>query len=609
MIRQRDQRGEPSGAPETPVHGLPRIALAEVLLVCVGYLTLAIAATWPLILNMNTALLGSGDGLQNLWNLWWAEQALSRGQFNLYFTELLYHPQGVSLAYHTLVPFSCLLAYPFLALGAPIGIVYNAITLFTTVASGFGMYLLVRDRTQYRLGAFVAGVIFCFAPIRMSRLMYGNVQIYSTQFIPLMVWCIERARYRPRARRAPHRRYLLGAGLALGLTAWCSLELALGAAILAGLLILFDLLRRGPRWPRLRGWLLMVGVTLLVALPVVWPLLRDAPQFPAEANTLASSERNSADLLGLFVPDYETNPLVRRIAPQPLKAAIDYVHRVSYGNPYEKSVFLGYVVLLTALASVILVRERNAPRREVREWAVVAGIFALLALGPVLRIAGRASVPLPYRLLNALPFLGTGRTPSRLVMFAMLALAVVCGDGLAHLRAKRPRLQWLVLLVGVAVYVEFFAAPVYLDRRAFEVAPHAEFLRDAPEVGAVLNVPLDFYGAEGPAADYMLAQMTHGRPIVGGYISRTPTAVLAPLEQPFVKLLHARLYGDGTSWSFAPEVLEGAMHELHTLDVRYVVLHAAPLSPEDYAVVREVLAGLLARPVYDAADACIWTLD
>jgi len=597
-----------SPTPEATRQASPRLTPAEALLVCLGYLALTVAATWPLILNMNSALLGSGDGLQNLWNLWWAERALSRGQLNLYFTDLLYHPGGVSLAYHTLVPFSCLLAYPFLALGAPIGVVYNAITLLTTVASGFGMYLLLRDRTHDRLSAFVAGVIFCFAPIRMSRLMYGNVQIYSTQFIPLLVWCIERAR------RAPRLRYLLGAGMALGLTAWCSLELALGAAILAGLLILFDLLRRGKLWPRLRGWLLVVGVTLLVALPVVWPLLRDAPQFPAEANTLASSERNSADLLGLFVPDFETNPLVRRIAPRPLAQAIDHVHRVSYGNPYEKSVFLGYVVLLTALATVILVRPRDPrardPRRRgVREWAIIAGTFALLALGPVLRIAGHASVPLPYRLLNALPFLGTGRTPSRLVLFTMLALAVVCGDGLAYLRLRRPRLQWLVLLVGAAVYLEFFAAPVHLDRRAFVVAPHAAFLRDAPTAGAVLNVPLDLYGAEGPAADYMLAQMTHGRPIVGGYVSRTPTAALAPLEQPFLKLLHARLYGDATPWAFPPEVLEGAMAELRALDVRYVVLHAGAFAPEDYAAVREVLAGLLAQPIYEAADACIWRLD
>ncbi|NLG27743.1 MAG: hypothetical protein GX557_07505 [Chloroflexi bacterium] len=591
LVRERS-------APQPPSASLGRPGARELLLVVGGYMLLTIAATWPLARNLNSALLGSGDGLQNIWNLWWARQALQRGHLDLYHTFMLYHPDGVSLAYHTLVPLNCLAAYPLLLLGIDVRVVFNSFALATSVCSGLTLYLLLRHHSQDRLAAFLAGSVWLFSPIRLSRLMYGNVQIYSTQFIPIMVYCLERAR------RGTGWGYWLGAGMALGLTAWCGLELALGTALLAGLLLVFDLCRSGVTWRRVGRWAAVVVVTVGVALPVVWPLLSDAALFPAERDTLASSERNSADLLGLFVPDTATDPLVGRLAPAPLARAIAFVQRVSYGNPHEKSVFLGYSVLAVALAALLGVR-----RREVCEWTIVAIVFALLALGPRLYIGGQPSLPMPFRLLNALPFLGSGRSPSRMVLFTMLALSVVCAHGLAALRARRPRLQWLAVLLGLCFFLEFYAAPVPLDRRAYEVSAHSLFLRDDARAGAVLDVPLDLFGAEGPASQYMLEQMTHGRPIAGGYVSRTPEGVMWPLERPFLSQLHARLYGDTTPHLFDAEVLAGARDELAALDVRFVVLHTRYLDEGDAALMRDVLTGLLAAPVYEDGQACIWALD
>ncbi|MGC8782022.1 MAG: hypothetical protein ACP5UQ_14265, partial [Anaerolineae bacterium] len=73
----------------------------------IGYLLLTLAFTYPLALNFTRAIPGDGfDGWQNYWNLWWMKAALLEKHTWPFFTDLLYHPTGVSLLFHTLNPFN-----------------------------------------------------------------------------------------------------------------------------------------------------------------------------------------------------------------------------------------------------------------------------------------------------------------------------------------------------------------------------------------------------------------------------------------------------------------------------------------------------------------------
>ena len=56
--------------------------------VSLSYLALVLAATYPIVRFMNSALLGGADSIQNLWNLWWVKQALLRGNGQLFYTSL-----------------------------------------------------------------------------------------------------------------------------------------------------------------------------------------------------------------------------------------------------------------------------------------------------------------------------------------------------------------------------------------------------------------------------------------------------------------------------------------------------------------------------------------
>ena len=97
-----------------------------------------------LALNLTTAIPGDGfDGWQNYWNQWWIKQALVDRLANPLFTDMLYHPTGVSLYFHTLNPFNGITTLP-VQLAFGLIPAYNAVVLLSWVLAGYGMFLLTR---------------------------------------------------------------------------------------------------------------------------------------------------------------------------------------------------------------------------------------------------------------------------------------------------------------------------------------------------------------------------------------------------------------------------------------------------------------------------------
>ena len=133
-------------------------------------------------------------------------------------------------------------------------------------------------------------------------------------------------------------------------------------------------------------------------------------------------------------------------------------------------------------------------------------MFALFALGPHLLVAGNdTGVPLPYDLLNRLPFLGAGRVPLRFTLLVSLALAVLAGFGLTALwnmiASERYRAGvFAILTLSLLVLLELFGIP----RTLISTAIDPFFATIAAEGGegandAVLELP---YDANVPPAMY-----------------------------------------------------------------------------------------------------------
>jgi hypothetical protein len=581
-------------------HKLRRLRWAEFCGAALLYSLLALIATYPAIGYLNSHFIGYGDTLVNAWNLWWVKWTVSHRDTLPFYTSMLYHPDGVTLAYHTLNLLNGYLAFILQALlGVSLPATFNIICLLTFIASGLSMFMLVRSITGSPTAGFIASVIFTFSPYRVGRVCYGNLDLYSTQFIPVLVWFLTEMDQTHRWRDA------VGAAVALSLTGWCSLELGFGTGILTGLI--FALAPYGTKqlMLRLKCWFLFGLLTCAFMSPFILPMISNYESFQDQTDLSIGAALNSADLLGFFVPDRGTMPLIKRVGPRFIAQAIDQVYAGFYGNPYEKTVFLGYTVLIVTVVSLCV-----AQSRVVRRWFFVAVVCFVLCLGPILRIAGRPLLsPMPYELFFHVPLLKFGRSPSRLAIFLMLALAITVGYGCAALERRWRWFKWITILIGALVFVEYLIIPMRLDNHAVSIPAYYDQLAKENQEIAVLDVPIDLHGAQGPAAKYMLYQTVHQKPIVGGYISRTPSKALWLFERPFLHQLRSRIYDDTEPYSFPPDVMARGLEDLRSLDVQYVILHKDELSVEDSQVVRTALGTLLSDPKHEDDVITVWQLD
>ncbi len=209
-----------------------------------AYTLLTAVMTWPLVLNLTTAIPGdSFDGWQNYWNQWWIKTALVDGLRTPLFTDMLFYPTGVGLYFHTLNPFNGLTTLP-IQLSAGLIPAYNAVVLISWVLGGYGAFLLalyVLTRTQSAIrhspfaysSAFIAGLIFTFAPFHMAHLL-GHMQVMSLEWIPFYILTLLQATDRAKAGR-PWLRQALLAGLFLTLVGLCDWYFVLYLFLFTGL--------------------------------------------------------------------------------------------------------------------------------------------------------------------------------------------------------------------------------------------------------------------------------------------------------------------------------------------------------------------------------------
>jgi hypothetical protein len=438
----------------------------------------------------------------------------------------------------------------------------------------------------------------------MSRVWFGNLEMYSTQFIPITVLLFLKSF------QTQKWHYVILAALGLALTALISPELAFGTGILLLLVFVsFRLVVIPPLLVRQLGrdamiLLAFTGLTILFILPLLLAMISGYGDFAGQSSQIQASTLNSADLLGFFVPDHVTSP----VAGHGIKAIAETsqrIYRAFYGNPYEKTVFIGFTVILLLILSALISRTPDTWR-----WIAIAGVFFALCLGPVLYVAGKPILqPMPYRIFSYLPLASFGRTPGRLAIFLMLAVAVVVGYGAAGLTSRSRNYTYFILLACAIIFGEYLIIPMKLDYSQSNIPDYYDQLARDPESGAaVLDVPIDLYGAQGPGANYMAYQTVHQKPIVGGYISRTPEEALWPFRRPFLRALRARIYGDEAPYRFAEKTLAGAMKDLKLLGVRYVILHADELQPGDFAALRAALVSVLAEPDYEDGWLTVWEI-
>lgn len=467
------------------------------------YLALFAALTYPLLERFSTHFFAdTGDGLQNVWNLWWVNKAVTELHQSPLHTGYLHFPYGTSLLGHTLNPFNGLLAIPLLRFLSLVQ-TFNAIVVFSFVAGGVTAFLLCRHLTRSYPAALVGGAIFTFSNYHFAHAQ-GHLQLVSLEWIPLFLLGCFLILERPSVHLG------IGTGLALLAVLMCDYYYFFYSLVAAALLFAWEAIRtRKPLFfaarPYRAPFAALVAISLGSTGPWVWSLLRLNASDPLVGGHPAAEL--SLDLPALIIPGGHWR-----------FASLTRLYWSSLpGSIHESSVHVG--LLVTGLMVYTLMRRRELGRSSLLFWWFVLLLFTLFALGPVLHVWGREiTTPiLPYSWLERLvPAMDISGVPVRMAVMVVLSAAVISSMGFKLLlsRPVRGRLVALLLLVGIGT--EYLPAPMPTTEAT--VPPYIEALAGLPGADGVL----DTVSGVGQMLYY---QTVHQKPLALGYIARLPKSV------------------------------------------------------------------------------------
>jgi hypothetical protein len=167
-------------------------------------------------------------------------------------------------------------------------------------------------------------------------------------------------------------------------------------------------------------------------------------------------------------------------------------------------------------------RRRALPRL----WVVFTAVFVALSLGPFVQVAGmNTHVIGPWALLRYVPVIGMARSPARFAILAALGLALLAAYAIDEIRVRRVAGRWAGVMAALLAAFELVPAPRPLHSAAIpdiygRIA--AEASRD--ESGRLLELPTGIRDGTSSLGDFSALssyyQTSHGRPMVGGYLSR-----------------------------------------------------------------------------------------
>ncbi len=545
-------------------------ALRGYLLALGGYLLLSLLVLAPLLPHFGNMIPGGPvaavDGWQNVWNLWWVHQALTSGT-NPFHTDYLYYPEGVDLHLQTLNISNGLLILPITALVGPIA-GYNTALLLAFVLAGLGGYALALQVSGHQFAAFVGGALFAFSPFHMTKVWDGQLELIALQWLAFYALFLLRTVELRRWREA----LLAGIFLALiGYTSWYYLLFFAIYSLLFVVLWLVTLPGWHTRWTALTRTALvpLVGGGLL--LPILLPALRDVQGEAPRINPNSSLDLiliHSANVFDFWLPS----------AVHPLwGGAVEHLGQTWHPFIAGWNLSLGYSILALAVLGGVTVW-----RVAWRWWALTLTAL-LLALGPLLHVGtARTALYLPYTLLLHLPGVGIARRPSHFAVIATLLFAPLVALGLRWLFERIAPIRHPLLVTGLALLLILEYMPPRWP--LLDMTAHPYYATLTGQEGALMDLP-----PRDESSEPLQAQMVHGMPILGGFVSRTPS-------YPFVKVTPGvrqlwQMRADGTS--LLPADTATRLVALNFYDIRQIIVHWQAVDPAKRAGLEAVLAQML----------------
>ncbi len=495
-----------------------------------------------------------------------------------------FYPYGETLAFSEPLLVPTLLGLPGFVWGNPV-LTYNLLLLALWPLDGVAMAWVAHRLTRSWPAAWLAGAVFCLSPYFTEYYLEFQMLLAAPVPLVLFAWI----RWLETGRRGWLGAALIGLTLEAATTWYYGIILGLAlAAVTLGFLCLRW---RGVPWARLAGQLALGAPPVALALlPVAWPYVVVHRELGFERG-IVETAAHSADLFSFVEPGhrswaYRMSP-GGHLAETSVFAgftALALAGGALFGRPgggrpvrgrrarrLQNVLRLG---LALASAAAVLLLLWPLPRSRVgrlvvhprpaefldiavlltfgllavRGWAgsrgagvrrrlgrgdwirlagLLAAVFVVLSLGPVLHVHARPVAPGPYlSLYYVLLPLHVVRVTARFAVIVFAAVALLAAFGLRAVEARlrrRPRALRLVrLAVFLALGAEYAVTPAPLQPAAWSARPVDAVLRAAPGDAAVLEWPTNVAEID---ADAMVRSLVHGKYLVNGLSGFVPESL------------------------------------------------------------------------------------
>lgn len=554
---------------------------------------LALVLTAPLGVRMADHLRDAGDSYEYAWLIGFGAWQLRQAPLHLYDGNIFY-PFPMSVAFSDSTVPSVLIGAPIVWLtGNPV-LALNSLILLTFVLGGWGMYLLVKERTGWWGAGLVAGIAYAFSPYRYDHL--AQLPGVSWQWAPFALWCFERYLATDR------RRWAVGFaafGLLQALVAfYYAFILGIGITIYV-LVRMLSNPRHCRRWRWIAPLALASVVGELIAVPFVAPYAILSRTFGL-ARSLDEANAFGARFANYLA--YQRDTYVHLDRPL-VELWLRFAPDEGFGA-WGRHLYPGLLIVVLAVVGL----SARHPRRTVGPLLLVL-VGLVLSFGPIYHSAADQPValpfPMPYAVLyEYLPGFAALRVPARFATLVLFGLAMLGGEGMVVLR--RVLQGRLALEKGQAVGNRDASAPARpfptATSAAAGLALIAALVVSAEGWTRYMLTPVPVGSAIPPVYQWLAAEPEPG-PIVELPIGLDPF-----VESPraYFSTYHHRQLVNGAR-AFVPpgypELAEtlntfpepAALRTLRQLAVRFVVVHRDQASPEQLGRVdaRPLAAGLV----------------
>ena len=473
-------------------------------LVLLFFTVLTLILTYPVVVQLTTYPAGDGgDTLSYIWTIWHVNRVLTGdGSISdLYYSNLLFYPQGVSLMFYSFSLTNTLfLAFPLTLIIDNLVFIYNILFLFHFIMAGYAMYLLIKYLVKDGTVAFLVGFAYTFSPLHMIRSL-GHVNIMSFCWTPLFLLFFFKIFEEKKMSNAIIAAIFL---FFLALSSWYHLVFAFFIAVPYFIykLITNRCFFTGYFFARIAVFLFLFGA---IISPFVLPIISE---YFSRTETVARLGTSAISFINYVLPSI-LHPLWGEgiIRYYPSLGGVQWLAEIV--------VTPGYLVILICLLFLVRVRKHIF-------WFLLAIFFLLLSVN----FQGLAIF-----LLRSIPFINV---ISQLGLFAfgvLFAILIFFAFGLRYFLAhsflvKIPK-KAVATIIFIILATEYFAMPYPTPDRYYR---HT-VIKFAEEIGEVVKGPhpvlyddfsvLPFPPQEHVVQNNMYFQIFHNKPIFGGNISIT----------------------------------------------------------------------------------------